>query len=83
MPSTRLSHYANARKKNMARKYTPYEKKFNDEALDELHRSDPDREFDLGEIARALGTSRQTVHAIEKRALRKLRAEFIRRGLTV
>jgi DNA-directed RNA polymerase sigma subunit (sigma70/sigma32) len=66
----------------MARKYAQYEKKFNDEALDALHRSDPDRIFALDEIARALGTSRQTVHAIEKRALRKLKAELTRRGMT-
>jgi hypothetical protein len=60
---------------------TSHEKQFDDGQLDELHRSSPDREFSLDEIAKALGTNRQTVWAIERRALAKMRNEFLKRGV--
>ena len=63
----------------MTRKYI--KRQFNDERLDELHRSDPSRAYSLGEIARAAGVERQTVYVIEQRAMRKLRQEFERRGI--
>jgi DNA-directed RNA polymerase sigma subunit (sigma70/sigma32) len=55
---------------------------FNYERLDELHRSDPTRQFSVIEIAQAAEITRQSVYEIEKRALRKIREEFIKRGLT-
>jgi DNA-directed RNA polymerase sigma subunit (sigma70/sigma32) len=57
-------------------------KRWNDERLDELHRTDVEKEFTVAEIAAAAGVPRQTIYDIEKRALRKLREELIRRGLT-
>jgi hypothetical protein len=54
---------------------------FDDEGLEQLHSSDPHREFSLGEIAQAAGTNRQRIFIIEQRALRKLRDEFLRRGI--
>jgi len=63
----------------MTRKYV--KRQFNHDGLDALHRSDPDRSFSLDEIAEAAGIPRQTVWVIEQRAIRKMREEFIRRGI--
>jgi DNA-directed RNA polymerase specialized sigma subunit len=59
----------------------PDRKKLNDERLDELHRSDPYREFSIDEIAEALGAARQSVYGIERRALKKIGKELHRRGI--
>lgn len=64
----------------MTRKYV--KRKFDEEGLDALYRSDPERRWTLAEIADAADVPRQTVKLIEKRALKKLREELERRGIT-
>ena len=47
--------------------------RFNYQKVDELHRTDPEKEWSVTEIAKAAGVTRQTIYNIEARALRKLR----------
>lgn len=54
---------------------------FDEDALDRLYRSDPGRVWTCAEIAEAAGSYPQMVNGIERRALRKLRDEFMKRGI--
>lgn len=65
----------------MPRKYT--RNKFDDEALDALYRSDPTREWSLREMANAANCDPQSILNIQERALRKLRAEMMKRGMQI